>query len=155
PRPCPSGACGAATGRTRASSQNTSRTTPCSSTCSATGCPTRRFATASWWRTRRPCTTSRRASRRLLSTRGRVAKLDDVLRADRGRLADLRLSRNDAEALLANAAEHLIRDLRRRVAAGQPLREALAERLGHRAGLALLGQLVRPVAWRPHDARVY
>src|SRR5205807_10075317 len=37
PRPCPSGASGAVTGRIRASSRSTCRTTPCSSTCSPIG----------------------------------------------------------------------------------------------------------------------
>jgi D-galactarolactone isomerase len=44
--------------------QNSCRTTPSSSICSPTGCPTTRRGTVSSWRTRRCCTTSRRAVER-------------------------------------------------------------------------------------------
>ncbi len=57
----PSDACGAATGRIPASSGKSCRTTPCSSTCSPTGCPMRKRATASWLRIQRASTIFRRA----------------------------------------------------------------------------------------------
>src|SRR5258706_2224710 len=59
----PSAVCGGVTGRIRPSTRSSSRMTRCYSTCSPSGCPTRRYGAASWWRTRRRSTTIRRAHR--------------------------------------------------------------------------------------------
>src|SRR5712691_2839778 len=102
----------------------------------------------------RPAPSARSRSRMLAAAERGVAKLEQVLRADRDVSLHLGLGGHDVEAPLADALEDLLGYLRGRIAAGQPVGQALPEGLGHRAGLALLAELLGPVARRSHDVRV-